>query len=62
MRYVKPAVNVIDLQIKENIAATDVNSTVYTGSASNFNVKSMALGESTTGISNADSHGLVTES
>ena len=61
MRYVKPAVNVIDLQIKENIAA--VQSNVYKASAPNTaSLVNAALGEATTGISGADSDGLVTES
>lgn len=63
MRYEKPIVNVIDLQIKENIAAT-VDGTVYkaTGSGVSSNVMSLALSQSTTGIASADSDGLVSES
>ena len=62
MRYVKPAVNVIDLQIRENIAAT-VDANIYKGTSMVAEkYTGLALSQSTTGIASADSDGLVSES
>lgn len=52
-RYEKPSISVIELQLKENIAA--VPTTVYKGSsksaaASNSSLVSMALSEGGTGL------------
>ena len=62
MRYEKPIVNVIDLQIKENIAA--VETSVYKGATVNaaqyVDTKAVALKASETGLAAAD--GLVAES
>ena len=66
MRYEKPIVNVIDLQIKENIAAVDT--TVYKGATlgaaldNGTYARNVALTEANTGISAANSDGLVAES
>lgn len=55
MRYEKPIVNVIDLQIKENIAAVDT--TVYKGATlgaaldNGTYARNVALTEANTGIS-----------
>ncbi len=62
MRYEKPIVNVIDLQIKENIAAVDT--TVYKGTTLNAvdagtASLQMALTEANSGISAGSSEGLV---
>lgn len=59
-KYEKPIINVIELQLKENIAA--VPTTVYKGSSksaasSNSSLVSMALSEGGTGL--AKSEGLV---
>ncbi len=52
-RYEKPSINVIELQLKENIAA--VPTTVYKGTsksnaASNSSLVNMALSEGGTGL------------
>ncbi len=48
-KYVKPSMNVIELQLKENIAA--LPTTVYRGSKSaGGNLLSLALSEANTGI------------
>ncbi len=51
-KYEKPSINVIELQLKENIAA--VPTTVYKGSSkagiSNGSLVSMALSETNTGL------------
>lgn len=63
MRYEKPIVNVIDLQIKENIAAVDT--TVYKGAAGSYTtdtVTQMALNQTNSGIASASSEGLVNPS
>lgn len=66
MRYEKPIVNVIDLQIKENIAAVDT--TVYKGTTLNAvdagtAAVGMALTSAETGISSSVAGGgLVAES
>ena len=63
MRYEKPIVNVIDLQIKENIAAVDT--TVYKGAdlaaAAGVSAEHLVknLTAANTGISAANSDGLV---
>lgn len=56
-KYVKPSINVIELQLKENIAA--VPTTVYKGSSRTNYVKaqqavSMALSLEGSGITNGD--------
>ena len=56
--YVKPSVNVIELQLKENIAA--VPTTVYKGTGresavQNARTFNMALSQAGTGISNSNS-------
>ena len=62
-RYEKPAISVINLQLKENIAA--VPTTVYKGSAGSTasrSLVSMALSESGTGLDAVAAGGLVIDS
>ncbi len=60
-RYEKPAISVINLQLRENIAA--VPTTVFKGSKASMpsagSLVSMALTEKATGIKTADSEDLI---
>lgn len=60
-RYEKPAISVINLQLRENIAA--VPTTVFKGSKASMpsagSLVSMALTEKATGIGKDDSNGLI---
>ena len=48
-KYVKPSMNIIELQLKENIAA--LPTTVYKGSKSTKNLLNIALSHENTGLS-----------
>jgi len=54
-KYTKPCLNVIELQLKENIAAAGIKTTVYKGSvASGADLLSLALSETGIDLSNAN--------
>lgn len=54
-KYTKPCLNVIELQLKENIAAAKIATTVYKGSvASGADLLSLALSETGIDLSNAN--------
>ena len=55
-KYVKPSMNIIELQLKENIAA--LPTTVYRGSKSTKNLLNIALSSERTGLQKLEDGGV----
>lgn len=55
-KYVKPSMNIIELQLKENIAA--LPTTVYRGSKSTVNLFNIALSQERSGLNKLEDGGV----